>query len=308
MSGSSSEWTSIVGGAMTLAAALESGLLGTLGELGVSAGELAARLGLDARATAQVLDVLVADGLAQRDAGRYAATPRLLQAARELPREQALWRHLYTYLRTGQPLTRSDGEPLLGSYAKAARALARWLPRSVSNVLDVGCGAGVWGLAVCERFAESWLTGLDRLDVLTDAFLPRAASLGLTSRVEILPGDPHTLALPQRWFDLALVAGGLRAEPEARAQALVRRVAGALAPGGELVVVDALASSTPAYPLDGLRCAVGRVHTAETIAGWLEAAGLKVEGSVDLGDHAATVGALRARKDELSLELPAVAE
>src|SRR6185437_14448272 len=106
---------------------------------------------------------------------------------------------------------------------------------------------------------------------------------------------------------LVLVANVLRLETPERAASLVARLARAVAPGGGLLVVDALAGGTPEreraralYAVNlALRSHAGRVHDAGEIAAWLRAAGLGAPVTIDLGGSSAppgAVGALLARK------------
>lgn len=289
-----------------------------------SAQEHAGALGLDARATALVLDALVGLGLAAREEGRYEASAPVKERMRPWGESGPPWQNLYghtaEFLRTGEPLTRMDGSPAereasykvgvawLGELLEAsARELAAALPEAPARVLDIGCGSGVWSLAIAERFPETRVTGQD-LPAVLESFTARARALGLDARVSTIAGDMHAVALPAEGFELVVIANVLRLETPARAAALLARLAQAVAPGGALLVVDALAGGTPEreraralYALNlALRTAQGRVHSPAEISGWLADAGLGEISTIELGGGAATpgaVGALLARKD-----------
>ncbi|WP_438008278.1 class I SAM-dependent methyltransferase [Sorangium sp. So ce321] len=303
--------------------AQETGLVGALRSGPRPAAAYAEELGLDRRATQLVLETLVALGVACREGDAFEASPRVKSMRRpewqgSVPLEN-VWSHVPAFVRTGQPIARMDGAPaereasyrgavsgLAALVAPVARALAAKLPAAPPRVLDVGCGAGVWGLSIAERFPGAHVTGLDFPAVL-EAFTARAASLNLTDRVATLPGDMHAVPLPACGFDLVVIGNVLRLEQPERARALLARLAAAVAPGGALLVVDALAAGTPEreraralYALGlALRTESARVHSPAAITAWLEEAGLRAVTPIDPGDGDVSpgpIGALLARR------------
>ena len=135
----------------------------------------------------------------------------------------------------------------------------------------------------------------------------RAAEMGVSGRVATIEGDMHIVAIPQGQWDLVVIANVLRLEPADRARALVARAAGALRPGGSLLVVDALASGNPAaeqaravYALHlAMRTRSGRVHTASELSRWMQDAGCEPPREIrfdGVGMAAGALGALIAGK------------
>lgn len=288
--------------AVALRAALDTGLLLALVEAKRSPAEHATALGLDARATAVVLDVLVTGGIAARDGDAVGASAEVLAWTRVMPihveQALALWGHTTEFLKTGRPFLRMDGEDKthyanvvagLGRMAaEGARGFAARAPLDPSprRILDIGCGSGVWSLALAERYRDAHVTGLDRPAVL-EAFRARAAEHGLADRIATIAGDVHEVAIP-REFDTVVIANVLRIETPDRARRIVERAAGALVPGGApgqcgtLIVIDALAGGTPdseraraSYALHlAMRTERGGVHAPDTVIGWMTAAGI----------------------------------
>ena len=183
----------------------------------------------------------------------------------------------------------------------AAVRLADGLAGHGPRVLDVGCGAGTWSLELAARRTDVQVTGVDFAPVL-DAFEGRARSLGLGSRVSVLPGNAHDVSLQAGVFDVAILGNLLRLEPVARAASLVTRAAACLAPGGQLVVVDALAHGSPTAERDravyalhlGMRSPEGAVHAPALVHQWLLDAGLRDPGWLDLGEGPGALAAIRA--------------
>jgi len=303
-----------------LTAARDAGLVRALASGPLTAQAYAEKLGTDPRATRLVLEALVALDVASRNGDFYDASPKLrdfLQPMGQMPFPvENFWSHVPGFLRTGEPFTRMDASPaqreesyrgtvsmLARMFEGTARELASKIEKAPARVLDVGCGSGVWSLAIAERFPESHVTGLDFPAVL-ESFTTRAEALGVANRTATIPGNMHDAPLPSGAFDMVVIANVLRLETPDRAAALLARLATAVAPGGALLVVDALAGGTPEreraralYALNlALRTQQGRVHSPAEITGWLETAGLHGVQSIDLDVTAGAVGALLARR------------
>ena len=286
-----------LGRSAALAAAIESGLLASLCRRSDSPAGHARVLGLDARATALVLDLLVAVGAAHRSGDLYEAAPALRAADRSSPGGieflETLWRQVPTFLRTGEPLVRMDGDAeareaaysptvakLAVLFSDAATELAAAIGGSPRTILDVGAGSGVWSLQMARRDPSARVTGLDLPGVL-DRFHEHAQQLGLADRVSVIAGDFHDVEVPEAAFDRVVLANVVHLEPSDRAARLVARARGWVRPGGELVVVDALQKvpsedvGIAVYAIHlSLRTGSGRVHGREEVEAWARAAGL----------------------------------
>lgn len=308
--------TDLIGFSAAMSAAVQTGLLAQLIEGSPrTIDELAAAAGTDPRATKLVLDVLTAFGSIEWNGDLARASAELERFADSpggLARTLAMWAHVPAFLQSGAPFVRMDGarEELYAGvvlglaklFAPVARELAAALDGSPKRILDIGCGSGVWGLAIGERFTGAQVTGLD-LPAVLEAFRTRATEVGLADRIATLPGDVHEIAIP-RAFDLVIVANVLRIEGPERARRIVTRAAAALEPGGSLVIVDAIAGGTPdrerartVYALHlGMRTDHGRVYSRDEIADWLAAEGLRDQRVIELADErTGAVGAMVAR-------------
>jgi ubiquinone/menaquinone biosynthesis C-methylase UbiE len=304
-------------------AALESGLLEALTTGPATADALARKLSLDTRATPLVLDVLVALGLAERQGDTFTAAPDFLHAATKGPGGPAmlfgLWKQAPRFLRQGEPFARMDATPaereaayknVVSGLGRVFEAVARELAIRVAErvprrdaILDVGCGSGIWSLAIAERTPGSRVTGLDLPAVLA-SFEEKARELGLAERSATIPGDMHQAAIPPKAFNLAVIANVLRLEQPPQAAALVRKVAASLVDGGSLLIIDALAGGTREKELGrgvyafhlGMRSQGGRVHPPEEVRTWLRDAGLSSIETLDLEGPAGGHAAMLARK------------
>jgi 2-polyprenyl-3-methyl-5-hydroxy-6-metoxy-1,4-benzoquinol methylase len=285
--------------ALALVAAERTGLLGALLDRdppGTDA-ELAAELGLDPRATRLTLDVLVLFGVATRTGEIVRASGALHEMRRSSPggvhTDLQLLGHVEEFLRTGRPLVAMDGSlaergeryaavvpGLAAAYRPAAAELAALLLPGPA-VLDLGAGAGVWGLALAVRDPAVRLTAVDLPPVL-GVLQVAAREAGVAGRVRTVPGSYFDVELAAGAYDVVLLGNVLHLERPAGAARLVERAAAALRPGGTLAVVDILSAGE--HPTDrdramyalflGLRAEHGRMYRYADLAGWLAAAGL----------------------------------
>jgi SAM-dependent methyltransferase len=310
-----------LGVAAAIGTALRTGLLMKVAEAPTTFAALTKDLSLDPRALALLVDVLAAESIVVREAEKITAGPALealTQGPGGLALSLGLWTHLETFVRSGDPFVKMDLGPTereaayrnvvggLGTlFDETARELASnlALTNAPKSVLDVGCGSGVWSLAIGARYPEARITGLD-LPAVLDNFSSRAASLGLGARTATIAGNMHEVAIPEKAFDLVVIANVLRLEPAESAKAVVARIARGVSDGGALLVVDALAHGTPErerarslYALHlGLRTKSGGVHSVAAITSWLGAVGFGKVESVDVAAGVGGIGALLARR------------
>ena len=164
--------------------------------------------------------------------------------------------------------------------AEAADRAADYLGRPGLRVLDVGAGAAPWSHAIAWRDPATRVTALDLPAVLT-ATRQVVAQAGLESQFEYLAGDLFAVDLDRAAYDLILVGNVCHLFDEPTNCRLLRRLFGALRPGGTLAILDLL----PNERLDGprsvtlyalglyLRTGSGGVYPFSTYAGWLRETG-----------------------------------
>jgi ubiquinone/menaquinone biosynthesis C-methylase UbiE len=303
--------------AATLVAAYRGNLLQALLNGYATPTMYAEELGLDPTATERVLEVLVSLGFADCQQGRYAASAALKDldviGPGSVDAFGAMWGQVPAFLLRGERFAYMDGPPeareavYSGVVSKLAlfvadgpRQLAMNIPGCPAHILDVGAGSGIWSLAMAECHSETRVTGLDFPNVL-QVFRLQAEQMGLSDRVGLLPGNYHSVEIPEDRFDRIVLANVLHLEPAEQAAALIRRVASMLIRGGDLVIVDMLGDGTPVgeraqalYSLHlALRTRQGKLHPLSDLRAWIEQARL-IPGEVIALDTPRGMGALVA--------------
>ena len=162
--------------------------------------------------------------VAQQIARRGITDPRVLQAFRDVPREEFIAPAQAELAYEDAPLPIAEGQTISQPYIVAAMVDAIGL-RGGERVLEVGTGSG-YAAAILARLAREVITIERHLPLVEEARV-RLARLGI-SNVRVLWGD-GTLGAPEHApFDAIVVAAGGPRVPDA----LVLQ----LAPGGRLVM------------------------------------------------------------------------
>lgn len=152
------------------------------------------------------------------------------------------------------------------------------------RVLDLGAGAAPWSVAVLERLPAAQALVNDLPAVLPLA-RDELAARGLAARAEWREGSYFDVPLPDGDCDLVVLGHVCRAEGDGGAAALVARAAGAVAPGGSLVVTEYLLDDDLGGPAQAqllgttmaASTALGGTFTHAEVRRWLAAAGLELE-------------------------------
>jgi len=295
--------------------------------------ELQSRLGLKDRPAMVLFPALCAMGMLRRDTnGSFAVTeigcslttdgaPNL-KGYVELEKDDAGAIEMAERLRRDGPIEAPQGiaytkegdaaspmdDPAVARFltlALAGRAqylaplVADALPRRRAHLLDVAGGTGVFTCEWLLRNPESTATVLDTASVLAvavefrDTYAKRPGGATLRERVQLLPGDMMTDALPRA--DIVLAGSLFHDWPEPTCEKLAQRFAAALNPGGELWVHDTFLDDTldgplPATEYSGLLFwfTKGRAYSRAEHRRWFAQAGLvptetKIPTRVDYG-------------------------
>jgi len=169
---------------------------------------------------------------------------------------------------------------LAGRARNVAPALAQQAALDEARLLvDVGGGSGLYAIACLQRYPRLRAIVWDRPEVLRVAE-QMAREHGVADRLEALPGDMFVDPVPAG-ADALLLSNVLHDWDVPECRALVRRCAGALEPGGRLLIHDVFLNDALDGPLPiALYSAAlftlteGRAYSAAEYRAWLHEAGL----------------------------------
>ncbi len=266
-------------------------------------------------------DTLVALGLLTTDGAGYGLLPvaaeylvtgsprSMASLVRLSPGPHAAWPALAATVRAGTAAVRIDDDPaafypaLVRATAPTQRAVAAataaelvdrgWLPVDAS-IVDLGAGSGAWVAALLEAQPASRAVAVD-LPEVAGTTTEGVAAAGVAGRTTVLAGDYLSAPLPMAQADVVVLAHVLRAEPEHRARALLRRALALAGPAGTVVVADYPRPDPPTGPDDGrdAACAAARheLLLSLTMLASTAGAGVRVadlrQWSADCGAHIA---------------------
>lgn len=282
--------------------AVELGLFSALGDGEKTSQSVASAIGADPRATDRLMNALAAADLLEKREDLFANTPEgrqfLVPGSPDylagLMHQVHLWDSWSTLteaVRKGgsvflEPPTRGEdwSEAFISAMHDRARRAAPGLVglvdlSGVARVLDVGGGSGAYAAAFAKARDGIRATVFDLPDVLpiTRRFLERE---GAQDRVDTAAGDYLEDPLPAG-FDLALLLAILHSNSPEENQLLIRKCAGALNPGGRLIVQEFFMAEDRTGPphsaLFALNMLVGTdrgdTYTMEEVKAWMKSAG-----------------------------------
>jgi hypothetical protein len=283
--------------------ACELGLFTALGEQPRSSVDVARALGLDGRGTDRLMNTLVSLGLLEKSEDRFRNGPLALRYLVGQPGFAAglmHWVHLWDgwstlteAVRTGHSVIARPVGDRGNAWVQAFIAAMHWRAvqhapglvglldlAGAARMLDVGGGSGAYAMEFVRRTPGLTAVVFDLPAVLplTGAYIERA---GLAGRIELAPGDYNKDPLG-RGFDVVLLSAILHSNSPDENRTLLRRSAGALDPGGQVVVQEFLVSEDRTAPpfsaLFALNMLVGTdagdTYTEAEVREWMGAAGL----------------------------------
>jgi SAM-dependent methyltransferase len=274
-----------------------------------TAGELATATGCSERGLRILLNAVVGlELLTRNDAGKYALTPEsatflvstkpgYLGGFYKHTSDQILpkWLQLNEIVRTGKPAAavnqQGDGSAFFAEFVEdlfpmgwpAAQGLAAHLKiaeaKQPVSVLDLAAGSGVWSIALAKASPNVRVTAVD-----WEGVLPTTRKVterhGVADRYTFVAGDLDSANFGTG-HHIATLGHILHSEGAERSQALLKKTAAALAPGGTIAIAEFLVDADRRGPLGGLIFGVNMlVHTDQgdtfsfaEIANWLHEAG-----------------------------------
>ena len=227
----------------------------------MTAEELAGKIAADPRATAVLLDALVALELLAKKGSRYEVPPdvaelltgdspvNVLAGVRHQGNCLRRWDQLARVVQTGQPARREpsirgeagDCESFISamnsfSGPMVLQVVERLSPLRFQRLLDIGGASGTWTIAFLRAVPEATAVLFDLPQVMPLA-RDRLARAGLADRVSLVAGDFDTDDLPGG-ADIAWLSAIAHQNSRQQNRLLYRKIHAALVAGGTLVIRD----------------------------------------------------------------------
>ncbi len=301
-----------------LYAAVEADLFSHLTAGRKTAGEVASRLGWDARGTRIFLDALVALELLDKQDATYGNTP--VADTCLVPNRSAYqgnivkhlrsgymnWFHLGEAVRTGEAVPTREGMPFreekrgpqeLRDFILGMDDIARMSAQQILDVvdlsayrhmLDVGGGPASYSIAFVSRHGGMRATLFDRPEVI-DIAKEQVGAAGCGNRIAYIPGDFMVDPMGSG-YDLVLLSNIIHSYGPENNRKLVRKCFDALEPGGMMILKDFIPEDDRSGPPFSLLFALhmlihtgeGDTYTYEEVASWTGSAGFAPGRVVDM--------------------------
>ncbi|HUT45537.1 MAG TPA: methyltransferase [Sedimentisphaerales bacterium] len=252
----------------------------------MTAKELAGELGTDPRATAILLDALVALKFLSKQGEEYSvpedvagllagqSADNVLPMVRHLANCLHRWAELPKVTQTGKcaetgPGIRgaaADREDFIGGMNTISRPIAAGVidkiqPFRFRHILDIGGGPGTWSIAFLLAVPGARATLFDLPAVVSMAG-KHFAEAGLSDRVTLVGGDYYTDALPEG-VDLAWLGAICHQNSRRQNRDLFTRVYTALSDDGAIVIRDVIMEPSRTSPAGGALFAVNMLVATE---------------------------------------------
>jgi SAM-dependent methyltransferase len=290
-----------VAASAALAAADRLGVLARLEAAPADAATLARDCAIAERGARVLLAALASLGVVEASTKGAQYRTRVPGASRQLAALVRHWEPLETVLRDDGPAIGADTPAVAEAlYQDVVADLGAWLAplaeRAADHlaapglrILDVGAGAAPWSLALARRDPATCVTTVD-LPAVLPATRRAVAESGRAAQFEYLAGDMFTIEWEPSAYDLAIAGNVCHLFGEAANRRFLRRLFGALRPGGTLAILDVV----PNERLDGprpamlyalgllLRTREGAAYPFSTYVAWLRDAGYEAIERVDL--------------------------
>ena len=205
------------------------------------------------------------------------------------------WTRLADTVRNGRPATPIEDDPaafyvplvegtFTTMYRCAMRAdlKLRYSALKAPRVLDLGAGGAPWAIAILHGNAGATAVVNDLPGVLPVA-QRKVAEHGVADRIELLPGDFHTVEIEAEAYDIVVLGHICRTEGAEGTRHLIERAFDALRPEGTLILADYFCDSdrklNPHAVLMGATMMASTVNgngfTGQQYSEWIRAAGFQ---------------------------------
>ena len=285
--------------------AFELGIFGALGRQEGSSEDVARKLGTDPRATDRLLNALVVMGFILKEGDKFrnsasaekfliASSPDYLPGLMHTVHLWDTWSTLTEAVKRGTSMSsqmQPNADPanwtaaLIAAMNDRARKQAPIAATLVGlkegmRILDVGGGSGAFAVAFVRAKEKVTATIFDLPHVLPlTAEYVRVQQL--SERIDYVAGDYTRDPLPSG-YDLVFLSAIIHSNPPEENGKLIRKCAGALNPGGAVVVQDFIMDESRTQPPGGaffalnmlVNTAAGDTYTESEVREWMKDAGL----------------------------------
>jgi ubiquinone/menaquinone biosynthesis C-methylase UbiE len=294
---------------LAIEAAVRHGMFDLLDRGPKTADQVAVRARISLRGAKAILDLLVAMGLLKRTGARFALTaesatflvstkPVFYGTFFKHISDQLMpsWLELTEVVRTGRPalkVNQKQGAEFFAEFVEsifplsfpAASALGEHLgiakAKAPITVLDIGAGSGVWGIALAKQSPHVRIHAVDWPQVLKVTHRV-ALKHGLAGRLTASGGDFFQADF-RSGHRVCTVGHILHSEGRDRSRRLLKKIFGALAPGGTIAIQEFIPNNDRTGPPNALIFAVnmlvnteaGDTFTFAEMSQWLKEAGFK---------------------------------
>jgi hypothetical protein len=293
-----------------LKAAIDLNLFTAIDEGASDVASLASRTGASARGVRILCDYLTTLSMLTKTDNQYALTPTTATFLSRrspaymgttaqfltLPELKQNFDQLTDAVRRGgvRPAgnTVADENPIWVEFARAMVPMAVANAMAISQlvevpgngearVLDIAAGHGMYGITLAQRHPSLRVTAVDWAPVLAVA-TEHARQAGVDGRYETVPGSAFTAKLGSG-YDLVLVTNFLHHFNASDNTGLLRRFADALAPSGQIAIVEFVPNPDRVTPPMAARFSLtmlagtpeGDAYTLDELSQMLDAAGFE---------------------------------